>query len=123
MAKVRGYSFPVQNSPALFLPAIAVMINAEPGSFPTIDPIQCTDCRKCISACPRGAIFEPLNVCCAKCVKYCMTIEVDCHREKPAVAVDRCDACGLCIDACAFGAIAWTPAPDQHRSAIRGSRI
>jgi Pyruvate/2-oxoacid:ferredoxin oxidoreductase delta subunit len=75
---------------------------------PTIDVEKCTDCRECIPLCPREAIFEPLNVCCAKCMKYCMTLEVDCKREKPAIAVDRCDGCGLCLAACPVGAIAWT---------------
>ena len=83
------------------------MSKVEPHHLPAIDPLKCTDCRKCVPACPRGAIFEPLNLCCAKCVKYCMTLEVDCRRERPAVAVDRCDSCGLCIDVCATGAITW----------------
>ena len=77
-------------------------------SFPTIDADRCTDCRECISACPRDAIFEPLNVCCAKCMKYCMTMEVDCKREKPAIAVDRCDGCGLCLPVCPVSAITWS---------------
>lgn len=75
---------------------------------PIIDVGTCTDCRECLPVCPRGAIFEPLGVSCAKCVKYCMTLEVDCQVEKPAIAVDRCDGCGLCLAACPVGAIAWT---------------
>jgi Pyruvate/2-oxoacid:ferredoxin oxidoreductase delta subunit len=82
--------------------------------LPSIDPVRCTDCRRCIPVCPRGAIFEPLNICCAKCVKYCMTLEVDCHREKPAIAIDRCDACGVCLDVCPEQAITWIPKPGRE---------
>lgn len=88
------------------------MNSEERGSLPSIDPVKCTDCRRCIPVCPRGAIFAPLNICCAKCVKYCMTIAVDCHREKPSIAVDRCDACGLCLEACSAGAIDWMARPN-----------
>jgi ferredoxin len=79
-----------------------------PAQFLVIDPDKCTDCRECISVCPREAIFEPLNVCCAKCMKYCMTMEVDCKREKPAIAVGLCDGCGVCIPVCTVGAIGWS---------------
>jgi len=86
------------------------MSGLESTTFLVIDVDLCTDCRACIAACPRDAIFEPLNVCCAKCMKYCMTLEVDCKREKPAIAVDRCDGCGLCIPVCPTGAIVWSAA-------------
>ena len=97
------------------------MSNAPPDRYPVIDSSRCTDCRDCISACPRDAIFDPLNVCCAKCVKYCMTLVVDCRREKPAIAIDRCDACGLCVDACPSGAIGWVPAKQADRIASAAS--
>jgi NAD-dependent dihydropyrimidine dehydrogenase PreA subunit len=84
------------------------MISTVAAPFPVIDPETCTDCRECIPACPRHAIFEPLDVCCAKCMKYCSTLEVDCQREKPAIAGNLCDGCGLCIPVCPVGAIAWS---------------
>ncbi|MBN2573582.1 MAG: 4Fe-4S binding protein [Deltaproteobacteria bacterium] len=79
-------------------------------SLPRINADRCTDCRECIPVCPRDAIIEPLNVCCAKCIKYCATLEVDCKPEKPAISVSLCDGCGLCLDACPVGAIEWSEA-------------
>jgi NAD-dependent dihydropyrimidine dehydrogenase PreA subunit len=38
---------------------------------PVIDPDACVDCGTCVEACPRRAIQEPSNFCCAKCAKYC----------------------------------------------------
>jgi Pyruvate/2-oxoacid:ferredoxin oxidoreductase delta subunit len=75
---------------------------------PTIDPRACAGCRKCVAACPKGAILESLHLLCSKCVKYCMTLEVDCQREPPRVDLDRCDGCGLCLAACPDDAIHWT---------------
>jgi ferredoxin len=40
-------------------------------------------------------------------MKYCMTLETDCRREKPAIATARCDGCGLCLPVCPSGAITW----------------
>lgn len=88
-------------------------------AVPTIDASQCTDCRACILVCPRRAIFEPLNICCAKCMKYCMTLETDCKREKPAIAVDRCDGCGLCVPICPSGAITWKGRASGRATAAR----
>jgi Fe-S-cluster-containing hydrogenase component 2 len=85
----------------------SAMSSLSAASLPVIDADKCTDCRECISVCPRDAIFEPLDVCCAKCMKYCMTMEVDCKREKPAIAVERCDGCGLCLPICPASAITW----------------
>jgi Pyruvate/2-oxoacid:ferredoxin oxidoreductase delta subunit len=91
-------------------------------SFPIIDVDRCTDCRECISVCSRNAIFEPLNICCAKCMKYCMTLEVECKREKPAIGIDRCDGCGLCIPACPAGAITWSAVEQPGARLARNRR-
>jgi Fe-S-cluster-containing hydrogenase component 2 len=94
------------------------MSSNPPALSAAIDAERCTDCRACIPACPRDAIFEPLQVCCAKCMKYCVSIETDCKREKPAIAIDRCDGCGLCLPVCPVGAITWKVgrAPDRVRA-------
>jgi Pyruvate/2-oxoacid:ferredoxin oxidoreductase delta subunit len=80
-------------------------------ALPVIDVAKCTDCRKCVAACPKGAIFEPQNVGCAKCVQYCLSLEVDCRRQKPMISTGRCDSCGLCLAVCPVDAIAWTCGP------------
>ncbi len=77
-------------------------------TFPSIDPARCTGCQTCVATCPQGALVEPFNIRCAKCVKYCSSLEVECRREKPVVLVEHCDACGLCLPACPTGAMAWS---------------
>jgi Pyruvate/2-oxoacid:ferredoxin oxidoreductase delta subunit len=93
--------------PRYCITSSATMSNTSAASLPSIDANKCTDCRECIPVCPRQAIFEPLNICCAKCVKYCMTLKVDCRREKPTIAVTLCDGCGLCLLVCPVSAITW----------------
>jgi hypothetical protein len=35
-----------------------------------------------------------MNFCCAKCVKYCSTMEVPCEPARIAICAERCDGCG-----------------------------
>ena len=69
---------------------------------------RCTRCGACISACPRGAITDPSGNSCAKCVKYCSSMEVPCTPGSPCISRALCDGCGDCIVACKQGAILWT---------------
>lgn len=71
-----------------------------------VDPRRCTSCGECAAACPRGAIREPSGFCCAKCVKYCLAMEVPCTPAVFVVCAELCDGCGACVPACPTGAIA-----------------
>ena len=84
-----------------------------------LDTAKCTSCGMCVSSCPFHAIEEPMNFCCAKCVKYCSTMEVPCEPARIAICAERCDGCGLCIPCCPNQAIQLAqlgscPAPDNE---------
>jgi len=76
-----------------------------------INPLLCTGCRACIASCPRGALQEPQDYCCAKCVKYCLTLDVPCTPLAVFLREDLCDGCGKCVPACPEGAIRWEERP------------
>ena len=96
--------------------------------FPAIDALKCNRCATCIEACPREAILSQLNTSCAKCVKYCITMQVPCAPEHIIFNYDRCDSCGLCVSACPQEAIYWItrdrPAErkDKAHAADEGAR-
>jgi len=70
-----------------------------------LDTTKCTSCGLCVSSCPHHAIKEPMNFCCAKCVKYCSTMEVPCEPARIAICAERCDGCGQCVPCCPNEAI------------------
>jgi ferredoxin len=77
------------------------------GKFPAVDLKKCRKCNVCIDVCPEKAILTSSNNCCAKCIKYCITMEVPCSPEYIVFDYDLCDRCGLCISSCPYGAISW----------------
>ena len=83
------------------------MKNALPEKLPVIDFLKCGKCKKCIDACPREAIIEPMNTSCSKCIKYCISMNVPCSPENLIFEYDLCDACGLCVETCPDKAIYW----------------
>ena len=83
-------------------------LGTTPARALVIDPARCTRCGACILACPKDAITEPNGSSCAKCVKYCTSMEVPCSPAQPSISRGRCDLCGQCIVACREGAIVWT---------------
>jgi formate hydrogenlyase subunit 6/NADH:ubiquinone oxidoreductase subunit I len=75
--------------------------------LPAVDPKKCNKCGRCIDACPSRAIAESSNYSCAKCIKYCMTMEVPCNPEYMVFDYEKCDTCGLCVTACPHEALFW----------------
>jgi epoxyqueuosine reductase len=74
---------------------------------PIIDASKCISCKACLDACPNQAIEEPVDYCCAKCVKYCLAIEVPCHPVRMAIRDELCNGCGACISVCPYNAIGY----------------
>ena len=86
--------------------------------LPVVDLARCDGCGQCADVCATGAVRAPNAGACAKCVKYCLSLEVPCSREAHPFSYERCDACGRCVQACPTGAIAWA-----SREAALAARI
>lgn len=73
--------------------------------YPVILQDLCICCDDCIEACPLDAIRKPQDSACAKCIKYCISMEVPCRPDLPVICLENCDACGICAEACEHEAI------------------
>ncbi|HPV41099.1 MAG TPA: 4Fe-4S binding protein [Spirochaetota bacterium] len=82
--------------------------------LPAVDAKKCKKCNLCINACPVNAILESTNNCCAKCIKYCISMEVPCSPEYIVFDYERCDACGKCLAACPHEAISWVTVTSEE---------
>lgn len=101
-----------------YLAGLATTLDLQPDE-PT--PDRCGRCRRCIDACPTGAIIEPYVVDARRCLSY-LTIE---HRDaipepfRTAIG-DRVFGCDACQAACPHNRRApstndpvWTPADES----------
>ncbi len=79
------------------LPRLRAFHNVEPMNF-RFEPTMCTLCRQCVVVCPYDARLltgkEPRNA------------EIRLHLDS-----DRCRSCGLCVESCKPGALAFTNWP------------
>ncbi len=76
-------------------------------SVPVIKAGLCINCDKCVEACPAGVILKTQDSSCAKCIKYCISMEVPCNPDHYIFCYEQCDGCGVCITACPVNAIEW----------------
>jgi epoxyqueuosine reductase len=58
----------------LFLACIVTSLEVAPASRPTPALDRCGTCRRCIEACPTGALIEPREMDASRCIAY-LTIE------------------------------------------------
>jgi len=72
-----------------------------------LDHAKCILCFDCVKICPEKAIHLVQNPACAKCVKYCFSIDTPCEPDILVIAQDRCNKCGMCVDVCRQNAISW----------------
>ena len=74
----------------------------------------CGNCRRCIDACPTGAIIEPYLLDARRCLSY-LTIEFrgEIPSEISPLAGNRIFGCGECQDACPWNRFAVKPTIDE----------
>jgi epoxyqueuosine reductase len=85
-----------------FLAVLLTSLEAEREKAPTVlQPDRCGSCRRCLEACPTGALIAPYQMDAAKCISY-LTIE---HRGTIAPELmegmgRQVFGCDICQDVC-----------------------
>ena len=75
--------------------------------IPVLNSHLCTQCGECVSICPENAIVYSSSSQCAKCIKYCISLNVPCDPDYSIIIYEKCNSCGKCVEACKAGAISW----------------
>jgi epoxyqueuosine reductase len=81
---------------------------------------HCGNCRRCVDACPTGALDREYQLNIKDCITYCTSVrnaEMSGHVAKNLRG--RVYGCDICQDACPFNRFA-TPTPDPHYHASPG---
>lgn len=67
-----------------------------------IDPAKCKECGRCAAACPYNAISDTMRPCLRSCSVNAITMD---ENRLAAIDYNRCISCGACMAGCPFGAI------------------
>ena len=100
-----------------FLAVLLTSLPTQPDSPPLTVPDRCGSCRRCLDACPTGALDAPYQMDAARCIAY-LTIEhrspfADELREAVGAHLFGCDDCQT---ACPFNHSSRARAPEATRS-------
>lgn len=74
-------------------------------NVPIVINERCISCGDCVKFCPQNAIVLKSNFYCARCIRYCMTMDVPCKTTHITIIPEICDGCGKCLVVCKNGAI------------------
>lgn len=67
-----------------------------------IDPNKCRECGRCAAACPYNAISDTLRPCLRACPVDAISMD---QNKQVSIQQERCIGCGACTTDCPFGAI------------------
>jgi ferredoxin hydrogenase large subunit len=67
-----------------------------------IDPAKCKECGRCAAACPYNAISDTMRPCLRSCPVDAISMDAN---KQACIQYDRCIGCGACTTNCPFGAI------------------
>lgn len=67
-----------------------------------IDPAKCKECGRCAAACPYNAISDTMRPCLRSCPVDAISMD---DNKQAVIKYDRCIGCGACTTDCPFGAI------------------
>ncbi|MGA3137023.1 MAG: tRNA epoxyqueuosine(34) reductase QueG [Terracidiphilus sp.] len=95
---------------AVLLTSLEVEADSPQGGAPLTLPDRCGSCRRCLDACPTGALIAPYQMDAARCISY-LTIE---HRgaipeELMAGMGRQVFGCDICQDVCPWNSPRRTP--------------
>ncbi len=89
------------------------------GSGAYIDPAKCKECGRCAAACPYNAISDTMRPCLRSCPVDAITMD---ENKQASIKYERCIGCGACTMDCPFGAISDTSSIVEVIEQLKGKK-